>query len=108
MSRAGKSGILIPAGSDIFAGINVACVIVILFHVSRLMFVDGKALKIFSDITSGKSIVYSTLVLARNLHYIEFHHIFCLLAWKSHQPKVARRRRQARAVENSFVSFLSL
>ena len=56
-----------PTGLDIIAGIDVACVIP--FHVSRLMFVDGKALKIISDITSGKSIVYSTLALGRHLHY---------------------------------------
>ena len=36
MSRASKFGILIPAGSDIFAGINVACVIS--FDLSRLLF----------------------------------------------------------------------
>ena len=88
MSRAGKCGVLIPAGSDIFAGINVACLIVIPFHVSRLMFVDGKALRNFPDITSGKSIVYSTLVLALNLRFTVIHLIFCPLAWKSHQSKL--------------------
>ena len=49
MSRAGECNALIPTGLDIFAGMNVVCEIP--FHVSRLMVVDGKALKVISDIT---------------------------------------------------------
>ena len=56
MSRAGKYDTLIPTGLDIFAGMNVACEIA--FHVSRLMLVGGKALKVISYITSGKSMRY--------------------------------------------------
>ena len=48
MSRAGNCDALIPNSLDIFAGINDACEV--LFHVSRLMIVGGKVLKVISDI----------------------------------------------------------